>query len=79
MRWLDSITDSVDMNLSKLQEVVKDRKAYVLQSVGLKRVRQDLVTEQQQQSHGLIFPVISLHPRAQLESPQQDKICSWCK
>ena len=25
MRWLDSITDSVDMNLSKLQEIAKDR------------------------------------------------------
>ena len=25
MRWLDSITDSVDMNLSKLQEIVKFR------------------------------------------------------
>ena len=25
MRWLDSITDSKDMNLSKLQEIVKDR------------------------------------------------------
>ena len=28
MRWLDSITDSLDMNLSKLQEVVKDRGAW---------------------------------------------------
>ena len=27
-RWLDSTTDSMDMNLSKLQEVVKDREAW---------------------------------------------------
>ena len=30
MRWLDGITDSTDMNLRKLQEVVKDRGAYML-------------------------------------------------
>ena len=28
IRWLDSITDSVDMNLRKLREIVKDRKAW---------------------------------------------------
>ena len=38
MRWLDGITDSMDISLSKLWEIVKDREAGVLQSVGSQRV-----------------------------------------
>ena len=44
MRRFDSITDSMDMNLSKLQEIVKDRGPGVLQSMGSQRAGHDLVT-----------------------------------
>ena len=46
MIQLDIITDLMDMNLSKLWEIVKDREACMLQSMGLQRVGHDLVTEQ---------------------------------
>ena len=52
MRWLDGIMDPVDMSLSKLWEIVKNREAYVLRSVGLQRVRYDLATEQQPPNRG---------------------------
>ena len=46
IRWLDNITNSVDMNLSKFQEIVKDRGAWCAAVHGSQRVRHDLLNEQ---------------------------------
>ena len=47
MRWVESITDSMDTNFSKLQEIVEDRGAWHAAVHGVKSVRHDSVTEQQ--------------------------------
>ena len=65
MRWLDGITDAMDVNLGKLREMVRDRKLGMLQPMDLVRVGHDLVTEQQlyicqSQSPNLSLPHIFL-------------------
>ena len=49
MRWLEGITDSVDMSLNKFWEIVKDSKPGILQSMGLQRVSHNCTTEKQWQ------------------------------
>ena len=48
MRWLDGISDSMHVSLSRPREVVKAREAWLLQFMGSQGVGRDLATDQQQ-------------------------------
>ena len=48
VRWLDDITDAMDMNFGNLLEMWKGRWTGMLQSMGLQRLGHDWATEQQQ-------------------------------
>ena len=52
MKWLNSVTDSIDLNLSKLPETMKDRGVWCVAVRGVIRVGHDLGAEQQQQQQG---------------------------
>ena len=60
MKWLDNIIDSMDMNLSKLPKIVKDREAQLLQFMGSQRVRHDLATEQEEEEDKISGKIVKM-------------------
>ena len=60
MTWLDGITDAMDIDLGKLQKMVRDREACMLQSMGSQRAGHDWTTKQQQPRSFLLLIFIYL-------------------
>ena len=57
MRQLDDITGSMDMNLSELQEIVKDKEDWRAAVHGITKIRHDLATKQKHQSQKKIHKI----------------------
>ena len=58
MSWFDGIIDSVDMSLSKPQEIVKDRESLCVIVYGVQRVILDYVTVQQENTSFFVLETL---------------------
>ena len=59
MRWSDDITKSMDMNLSKLWEVVKDREAWCAAVPGVTKRRTELSDSTTTMRNSMLAPILS--------------------
>ena len=74
VRLFDRITDSINMNLSKLQEVEEVREAWHATSMGSQRVGHNLVTEEQQQ---IQYKKMSIMTSNEKEMATHSSILAW--
>ena len=74
---IDSVTDSMDMNLSKCQEIMEDRRAGMLQSVGSQRVAHDWTTAATYYQVKQCASISVFHPRYIPSKKNCPGLCIW--
>ena len=77
VRWLDGIADSIDMNLSKLQEIVTDKETWHAAVLGSQSAGLDLETEQQTTDCIVSSMCVLSLPGSSVHVIPQERILDW--